>query len=106
MKSSVSRHIRAVQSSSVWQPVGWMQAGGEQWLQLSKLSPFLVLKCLQKCCLPWIFYFYFFLAAYYICFYLNLSFSFLFNEKCHGNCHKHKETIPLGLTIPINKLLA
>lgn len=63
MKSSVSRHIRAVQSSSVWQPVGWMQAGGEQWLQLSKLSPFLVLKCLQKCCLPWIFYFYFFFSC-------------------------------------------
>lgn len=39
----------------------------------------------------------------YISFYLNL---YVVKQKCDGNCHVHKETIPLGLVTPVNKLLA
>lgn len=39
----------------------------------------------------------------YIFFHPDLYFV---KRKCHGNCHEHKETIPLGLAKPINKLLA
>lgn len=62
-------------------------------MELFKLSSFLVLENVQKCCLLWI------LSFQLTFFHLNLYFV---KDKCHGNCHMHEETIErLGLVVPV-----